>query len=61
MDNKMKEGEKYAETSSPLFQEAWEKVDVNISVGGERAITEESCPNNIMTQEKEGGGKEGQR
>ena len=58
MDNKMKEGEKYAETSSPLFQEAWEKVDGNISVGGERAITEESCPNNIMTQEKEGGGKE---
>ena len=58
MDNKMKEGEKYAKTSSPLFQEAWEKVDGNISVGGERAITEESCPNNIMTQEKEGGGKE---
>ena len=33
-------------------------VDGNISVGGERPINEESCPNNIMTQEKEGGNKE---
>ena len=33
-------------------------IDGNISDGGERAINEESCSNNIMTQEKEGGGKE---
>ena len=58
MENNMKEGDKCTETSPLLFQEAWEMVDGNISVGGERAINEESCSNNIRTQEKEGGGKE---
>ena len=57
MDHNMKEVDKCTDTSPPLFREAWNMVDGNISVGGERPINEESCPNNIMTQEKEGGDK----
>ena len=33
------------------------KASYIILVGGERVITEESCPNQIKTQEKEGGGE----
>ena len=58
MDNTMKEDGKCAETSSPLFQDIWAMVDGNISVGGERAITEEIYPNQIKTQEMEGGNEE---
>ena len=39
MNNKMKAREKCVETTSRLFQDAWEMVEQNISVGGERAIT----------------------
>ena len=45
MDNMAKEDGKCAETSSPLFQEIWAMVDGDISVGGKRAITEESYSN----------------
>ena len=34
MDNNMKEGDKCTDTSPPLFREAWDMVDGNISVGG---------------------------
>ena len=58
MDDMAKEDGKCVETSSPLFQEIWAMVDGYISVGGERAITEETYPNQIKTQEKEGGEEE---
>ena len=51
MDGMEKEDGMCVETSSPLFQEIWAMVDGDISVGGKRAITKESCPNQIKTQE----------
>ena len=40
MDNNLKEGDKCTDSSPPLFREAWDMVDGNISVGGERPINE---------------------
>ena len=58
MDGMEKEDGMCVETSSPLFQEIWAMVDGDISVGGKRAISEESYPNKIKTQKKEGDGEE---